>query len=70
MHGVLGSAHFVMKNSKTYNQKISAMLYDGKMYYGSVSVMGIVDKLYLASLAAAFVVFCLNILQIRDIMYK
>lgn len=70
LHGVSSSEDFVMKNSMAYHWKISATLYGDKMYYGSAGPMSILDKLYLASLAAALVVFCLNFLQLKNELWR
>ena len=66
LQGVPSSAHFVMKNSKTYHSTISVKLYNGKLYYDSANIHLLVDKIYYAFLAATFLVFVLIFAQWKE----
>lgn len=61
LHGVPSNAHFKMKNSKNYHSDISAVLYNGELYYDSTCIHPLAEKFYFASLAAAYFTFILLI---------
>ena len=66
LKGVPSSDQFFMENSRKYHTTVSAKLYDGKIYYNSTSIMLLSDKLYFASLAATFTIFCIMFVQWRQ----
>ena len=70
LNGVPSGAHFVMENSKKYRSTVSAVFYDGKMYYDSSCIHLLADKLYYAALAATFLVFVLICAPLLEKMRK
>lgn len=69
LHGVPSSAHFSMENSRKYRIKISAMLYNGRLYYDATSILLPEDILYYAFLAATYILF-IYILYIYFVCHK
>lgn len=57
LHGVPSNAHFSMENSRKLRIKISAKLYNGKLYYDAASILLLDDILYYAFLAATYILF-------------
>lgn len=61
LKGVPNSAQSEVEYCMKYRSTLSAILYDGKLYYDATSIYLLPDKLYLGSLAVTFLCLCLII---------
>ncbi|MCI8949320.1 MAG: hypothetical protein HFG49_04655 [Lachnospiraceae bacterium] len=59
LKGVPSGQHFQMKSSKNFRTPVSAILYNGKLYYDATSIMLVADQIYYIFLMTTFVLLVL-----------